>query len=53
MILKLLAVLICVCIVFAAYIHFTERGKRADNFRAHWGGSDGRPIREPMARWKI
>jgi archaellum component FlaF (FlaF/FlaG flagellin family) len=52
-VIALIGTLVCVCILFAAWIAFTERGKGVDDaFRRRWGGSDVRELHEPMARWR-
>jgi len=44
-IIALIGTLVCVCILFAAWIAFTEHGKDAEDwFRTRWGGSDSREI---------
>ena len=44
-VIALLGTLVCVCILFAAWIGLTERGDKAEDwFRTRWGGSDSRSI---------
>jgi hypothetical protein len=45
-VIALLGTLVCVCILFAAWIGLTERGHSTDDwFRKRWGGSDSKSIK--------
>lgn len=49
----LLGTLVCIAILFAAWIGLTERGRSTDDwFRTRWGGSDAKELHEPMARFR-